>query len=51
MPQMMPLNWLFLFIMFILFFILFLIMNYFIYNPNLSSSKISIHPKKINWKW
>nr|AHC32042.1 ATP synthase F0 subunit 8 [Eubasilissa regina] len=51
MPQMMPLNWLFLFIMFIAFLILFLIMNYFIYNPNLSSSKISITQKKINWKW
>nr|YP_009000480.1 ATP synthase F0 subunit 8 [Eubasilissa regina]AHF21721.1 ATP synthase F0 subunit 8 [Eubasilissa regina] len=51
MPQMMPLNWLFLFLMFIMFLILFLIMNYFIYNPNLSSSKISIIQKKINWKW
>nr|YP_010586163.1 ATP synthase F0 subunit 8 [Eubasilissa sinensis]UZZ43925.1 ATP synthase F0 subunit 8 [Eubasilissa sinensis] len=51
MPQMMPLNWLFLFFMFIIFLILFLIMNYFIYNPNLSSSKILITPQKINWKW
>nr|UJG45426.1 ATP synthase F0 subunit 8 [Agrypnia pagetana] len=51
MPQMMPLNWLSLFIMFILFFILFSILNFFIYNPNLSNFKINIQQKKFNWKW
>nr|YP_009529020.1 ATP synthase F0 subunit 8 [Phryganea cinerea]AXU98775.1 ATP synthase F0 subunit 8 [Phryganea cinerea] len=51
MPQMMPLNWLFLFFMFILFFILFMIMNYYIYSPNLSTSKINIQSNKNYWKW
>nr|UAM95884.1 ATP synthase F0 subunit 8 [Semblis atrata] len=51
MPQMMPLNWLFLFFMFIMFFMLFMIMNYYIYSPNLLGSKSSIPTQKINWKW
>nr|QLY90139.1 ATP synthase F0 subunit 8 [Trichostegia minor] len=51
MPQMMPLNWLFLFFMFIIFFCLFMIMNYYIYSPNFSSSKFKISMKKFNWTW
>nr|ALO77600.1 ATP synthase F0 subunit 8 [Hemipeplus sp. HEM01] len=51
MPQMAPLNWLTLFIMFILIFISFNIMNYYsflYFQKSLESTKKII---KINWKW
>nr|QZZ18166.1 ATP synthase F0 subunit 8 [Badamia exclamationis] len=55
MPQMMPINWILSFIMFILIFILFNILNYYIYNINKNTS----HNKLVNnnmkknliWKW
>nr|YP_009479241.1 ATP synthase F0 subunit 8 [Cryptocercus meridianus]YP_010620905.1 ATP synthase F0 subunit 8 [Anaplecta omei]AVN67227.1 ATP synthase F0 subunit 8 [Anaplecta omei]AVT43909.1 ATP synthase F0 subunit 8 [Cryptocercus meridianus]WAX39197.1 ATP synthase F0 subunit 8 [Anaplecta omei] len=52
MPQMMPLNWLTLFIMFSLTFILFNIISY--YNFNYSTININttqMKPKAMNWKW
>nr|UCU57946.1 ATP synthase F0 subunit 8 [Dicronocephalus adamsi] len=51
MPQMAPLSWLILFIMFCLTFILFNILNYycFIYKVKSTSSKKTIN--KISWKW
>nr|WIM00451.1 ATP synthase F0 subunit 8 [Graphium agetes] len=53
MPQMMPINWIFLFFFFILIFIIFNIMNYYIfliknkYNHNLFKNL----KKNFNWKW
>nr|YP_009050079.1 ATP synthase F0 subunit 8 [Tenebrio molitor]AGX28412.1 ATP synthase F0 subunit 8 [Tenebrio molitor]AKR06300.1 ATP synthase F0 subunit 8 [Tenebrio molitor]QDG00990.1 ATP synthase F0 subunit 8 [Tenebrio molitor]QDG01003.1 ATP synthase F0 subunit 8 [Tenebrio molitor]QDG01016.1 ATP synthase F0 subunit 8 [Tenebrio molitor] len=51
MPQMAPLNWLTLMIMFISILILFNIMNYYStsYSANLKKSKKE--KKMINWKW
>nr|YP_010987679.1 ATP synthase F0 subunit 8 [Platystethus arenarius]WON66111.1 ATP synthase F0 subunit 8 [Platystethus arenarius] len=51
MPQMSPLNWLSLFLMFLFIFMLFNSMNYFnfMYNPILKL-KMSAN-KTINWKW
>nr|YP_009236746.1 ATP synthase F0 subunit 8 [Telchinia penelope]AMJ17220.1 ATP synthase F0 subunit 8 [Telchinia penelope] len=54
MPQMMPINWLLSFFLFILIFITFMIMNYFIYNYkiNMSNKNINFLKKKNNsWKW
>nr|YP_010373213.1 ATP synthase F0 subunit 8 [Dicerca corrugata]UPI13487.1 ATP synthase F0 subunit 8 [Dicerca corrugata] len=51
MPQMSPMNWLPLFILFSIIFILFIILNFFntVYpNPLLKSEKSKIN---INWKW
>nr|YP_010947041.1 ATP synthase F0 subunit 8 [Margattea spinifera]WGO57850.1 ATP synthase F0 subunit 8 [Margattea spinifera] len=51
MPQMMPLNWLFLFIIFTLTLLLFNIMNYF--QPVPAPLSTSLHIKSImyTWKW
>nr|ALO70286.1 ATP synthase F0 subunit 8 [Aloconota currax]ARH54856.1 ATP synthase F0 subunit 8 [Aloconota currax] len=51
MPQMAPMNWLLLFLMFIVIFMMFNSLNYFcfIYNPK--TSKIKQVLKSINWKW
>nr|UFZ13011.1 ATP synthase F0 subunit 8 [Protohermes hainanensis] len=52
MPQMAPINWLFLFILFSIIMILFNIMNYFILMPNspeTSSKSFKLIP--LNWKW
>nr|ALO71129.1 ATP synthase F0 subunit 8 [Staphylinidae sp. 1 EF-2015] len=51
MPQMAPLNWLVLFIMFIITFLLFNSLNYFSfkYSPKSNLSKKII--SEINWKW
>nr|YP_010946651.1 ATP synthase F0 subunit 8 [Margattea bisignata]WGO57369.1 ATP synthase F0 subunit 8 [Margattea bisignata] len=51
MPQMMPLNWLFQFLMFSSIFMMFNIMNYFQPVPTPLSTKISIKPMLISWKW
>nr|YP_009236655.1 ATP synthase F0 subunit 8 [Telchinia acerata]AMJ17129.1 ATP synthase F0 subunit 8 [Telchinia acerata] len=54
MPQMMPINWLFSFFFFICIFIIFMIMNYFVYNYKINTSKKNInfiHNKKFFWKW
>nr|ALO77071.1 ATP synthase F0 subunit 8 [Hybosorus sp. HYB02]ALO77316.1 ATP synthase F0 subunit 8 [Hybosorus sp. HYB01] len=51
MPQMAPLNWLLLFIVFIFIFLLFNSMNFFLstYSPrHKSHTKLT---KTINWKW
>nr|AML25989.1 ATP synthase F0 subunit 8 [Staphylinidae sp. BMNH 1274232] len=50
-PQMAPMNWLGLFIMFIAIFLLFNSINYFcfLYPPKSSSMILKTH--KINWKW
>nr|YP_010968396.1 ATP synthase F0 subunit 8 [Capila pennicillatum]WNO18744.1 ATP synthase F0 subunit 8 [Capila pennicillatum] len=52
MPQMMPINWILSFILFILIFILFNIMNYYIYISNKNKNylkKFSIN--NFSWKW
>nr|YP_010443326.1 ATP synthase F0 subunit 8 [Coenochilus striatus]UTE83854.1 ATP synthase F0 subunit 8 [Coenochilus striatus] len=51
MPQMSPLSWLLMFIIFSITFILFNVLNYycFLYPVKTSSQKKTI--KKINWKW
>nr|UFZ12933.1 ATP synthase F0 subunit 8 [Protohermes cangyuanensis] len=52
MPQMAPINWLMLFILFSMILILFNIMNYYIMIPN--SPKSNSHYFKLqssNWKW
>nr|YP_010385051.1 ATP synthase F0 subunit 8 [Tropidia scita]UPL65061.1 ATP synthase F0 subunit 8 [Tropidia scita] len=53
MPQMAPISWLSLFLLFSMIFILFNVMNYFIYLPPTpsfkSSDKISVN--SMNWKW
>nr|URX54490.1 ATP synthase F0 subunit 8 [Glyptotermes sp. 18 AB-2022a] len=52
MPQMMPLSWLTLFIMFSMTLILFTSMNYYSHNPKSKTAKKS--EKKMttmNWKW
>nr|AVN68335.1 ATP synthase F0 subunit 8 [Amazonina sp. Z256E] len=52
MPQMMPLNWLLLFMFFSLSFLIFNSLNYFIFLPNSLSSNLSKIPTpKMNWKW
>nr|VDB82609.1 ATP synthase F0 subunit 8 [Eurytides dolicaon] len=53
MPQMMPINWIMSFIMFIMIFIMFNIMNYYIF---LSKNKNNLIfnkniKKNFNWKW
>nr|YP_009493374.1 ATP synthase F0 subunit 8 [Lyonetia clerkella]AWK29929.1 ATP synthase F0 subunit 8 [Lyonetia clerkella] len=54
MPQMMPLNWLFLFFFFIFIFILFNIFNYYIYDmKTINNKKLTKNFKSnnLNWKW
>nr|ALO76984.1 ATP synthase F0 subunit 8 [Sternolophus sp. STE01] len=51
MPQMAPMNWIFLFIMFAMIFILFNSMNYFSFKYPIKSYKHKKLLKKINWKW
>nr|YP_010415122.1 ATP synthase F0 subunit 8 [Sphegina orientalis]URX52606.1 ATP synthase F0 subunit 8 [Sphegina orientalis] len=53
MPQMAPISWLSLFLLFSLIFILFNMVNYFIYTPLAPKSK-SLTKKttnSLNWKW
>nr|YP_009255524.1 ATP synthase F0 subunit 8 [Grimothea gregaria]AND82238.1 ATP synthase F0 subunit 8 [Grimothea gregaria] len=52
MPQMAPLMWLNLMVMFLLSFAIFMIINYFMTTPKKISSeaKLISHPNKI-WKW
>nr|YP_010287549.1 ATP synthase F0 subunit 8 [Dioryctria rubella]UKT61880.1 ATP synthase F0 subunit 8 [Dioryctria rubella] len=53
MPQMMPINWLFSFFLFVLIFMLFNMMNYYIFNikikTSLNNNKTSL--KNFFWKW
>nr|YP_010554571.1 ATP synthase F0 subunit 8 [Tachycines shuangcha]UYO78929.1 ATP synthase F0 subunit 8 [Tachycines shuangcha] len=52
MPQMAPISWLILFLMFSLSLIMFCSMNYFISTPLIPSSmKKSIDKNSLNWKW
>nr|YP_010446949.1 ATP synthase F0 subunit 8 [Chyliza bambusae]UTM10314.1 ATP synthase F0 subunit 8 [Chyliza bambusae] len=52
MPQMSPINWLSLFILFSLTFMLFNMMNYFLIIPSSSQSKTSSKStKSLVWKW
>nr|WNO18709.1 ATP synthase F0 subunit 8 [Coladenia pinsbukana zhui] len=54
MPQMMPINWIISFFLFIMIFILFNILNYYIYNINNKMIKKNKHLNFNNyfiWKW
>nr|YP_010564347.1 ATP synthase F0 subunit 8 [Scopula lactea]UYX62370.1 ATP synthase F0 subunit 8 [Scopula lactea] len=53
MPQMMPINWLILFILFILSFIMFNIMNYYIkiYKIEMKKNFFNDFNKNYYWKW
>nr|AQP26450.1 ATP synthase F0 subunit 8 [Pericapritermes sp. 2 TB-2017] len=52
MPQMMPMEWTLLYIMFLATFLMFNIMNYFTQPMSQKlSTKKNIHINKINWKW
>nr|ASY97953.1 ATP synthase F0 subunit 8 [Gongylus gongylodes] len=52
MPQMMPLNWLMLFLFFSMMLILFNIMNYYMpFNKSFNKTKIKIFNKSMIWKW
>uniref|UniRef100_UPI0030FF1220 ATP synthase F0 subunit 8 n=1 Tax=Coladenia agnioides TaxID=2866479 RepID=UPI0030FF1220 len=54
MPQMMPINWIISFFMFIMIFILFNIMNYYIFNINKKKKMIKLNFNNNNylsWKW
>nr|ANJ70636.1 ATP synthase F0 subunit 8 [Pterostichus madidus] len=53
MPQMAPMNWLFLYMFFTMIFIMFNFMNYYMFlikNPNLIKNNKHIN-KIMNWKW
>nr|AQP29735.1 ATP synthase F0 subunit 8 [Tetimatermes sp. A TB-2017] len=52
MPQMMPMEWMLLYLTFLMTFLMFNIMNYFAQSPNQEAkTKKNIHTNKINWKW
>nr|YP_009441005.1 ATP synthase F0 subunit 8 [Tagiades litigiosa]ARJ31557.1 ATP synthase F0 subunit 8 [Tagiades vajuna] len=53
MPQMMPINWMISFIMFIFIFILFNILNYYIFdNKKLNKTHtMKSFKSNFNWKW
>nr|UOU85334.1 ATP synthase F0 subunit 8 [Cordilura albipes] len=53
MPQMAPINWLSLFIIFSMAFIMFNMMNYYSFMPLMPKSKLSIKNSmlSLNWKW
>nr|YP_004934834.1 ATP synthase F0 subunit 8 [Trichocera bimacula]AET13098.1 ATP synthase F0 subunit 8 [Trichocera bimacula] len=54
MPQMAPLSWLILFIIFSITLILFNVMNYFMYIPSYlksESEQKNIKSNSLNWKW
>nr|UFR82867.1 ATP synthase F0 subunit 8 [Jumnos ruckeri] len=51
MPQMSPLSWLLLFIIFCITFIMFNILNYYCFLYPVKYSSFKAQPKKINWKW
>nr|YP_010267097.1 ATP synthase F0 subunit 8 [Arcte coerula]UIF93617.1 ATP synthase F0 subunit 8 [Arcte coerula]UNP54896.1 ATP synthase F0 subunit 8 [Arcte coerula] len=53
MPQMMPINWLISFILFIIIFLIFNIMNYYIFNTKMPNKKnnFKVELKNLNWKW
>nr|UOR16936.1 ATP synthase F0 subunit 8 [Aplomya sp.] len=54
MPQMSPINWLSLFIIFTITFMIFSLMNYYLYTPNMPKSKLmnkNFLKNSMNWKW
>nr|QNP09847.1 ATP synthase F0 subunit 8 [Ochthebius sp. IBE<ESP> AN164] len=52
MPQMAPMNWILLFIMFTMIFLMFNSMNYFSFKyDNINKPAIKKKIKSINWKW
>nr|UPX88437.1 ATP synthase F0 subunit 8 [Exorista larvarum] len=53
MPQMAPINWLSLFIIFSITFMIFNMMNYYCYNPLMpkSSNLVKMKFNSLNWKW
>nr|ASY97966.1 ATP synthase F0 subunit 8 [Spilomantis occipitalis] len=52
MPQMMPLNWLSLFMFFSITLLMFNVMNYYMsMNKLTSKSSIKLMVKTLNWKW
>nr|YP_010022592.1 ATP synthase F0 subunit 8 [Sarcophaga josephi]QOP39440.1 ATP synthase F0 subunit 8 [Sarcophaga josephi] len=54
MPQMAPINWLMLFIIFSIAFIIFNVMNYYSFIPTMPKSNLLIKTQSINslnWKW
>nr|YP_009250496.1 ATP synthase F0 subunit 8 [Coptotermes michaelseni]AMX22747.1 ATP synthase F0 subunit 8 [Coptotermes michaelseni] len=52
MPQMMPMEWMTLYITFLMTFLMFNIMNYFTQSPNTTAKITStITVNKMNWKW
>nr|QAX91106.1 ATP synthase F0 subunit 8 [Parrhinotermes sp. C MW-2019] len=53
MPQMMPMEWMMLYMMFLITFLLFNIMNYFMHTTTSKSSitKNYININPLNWKW
>nr|AVN68026.1 ATP synthase F0 subunit 8 [Balta sp. Cairns, Australia] len=52
MPQMMPMNWLILYLLFLIIFIMFNITNYYIIIYSTKKSiKMMMKSKMSNWKW
>nr|WHM51787.1 ATP synthase F0 subunit 8 [Anacanthotermes sp.]WHM51800.1 ATP synthase F0 subunit 8 [Anacanthotermes sp.] len=52
MPQMMPISWTTMLIVFSLTFMMFNVMNYFSYIPkNKKVKSTTKQPEKMNWKW
>nr|YP_009868685.1 ATP synthase F0 subunit 8 [Alphitobius diaperinus]QKI32137.1 ATP synthase F0 subunit 8 [Alphitobius diaperinus]QNK05479.1 ATP synthase F0 subunit 8 [Alphitobius diaperinus] len=51
MPQMAPLNWLSLMILFISILIIFNIMNYYSFSHQVTQKPLKIKKTSINWKW
>nr|UTE83880.1 ATP synthase F0 subunit 8 [Trichogomphus mongol] len=51
MPQMAPLSWLLLYIMFIIIFLLFSVLNYFSFLYPVKQVPKKKSMRKINWKW
>nr|AXS65983.1 ATP synthase F0 subunit 8 [Curculionoidea sp. 6 KM-2017]AXS65993.1 ATP synthase F0 subunit 8 [Curculionoidea sp. 5 KM-2017] len=51
MPQMSPLNWISLFLMFSSLFIILMMMNYYIFMYNPHSPQMKKNKIKLNWKW
>nr|YP_010025536.1 ATP synthase F0 subunit 8 [Reticulitermes ovatilabrum]QOQ35835.1 ATP synthase F0 subunit 8 [Reticulitermes ovatilabrum] len=52
MPQMMPMEWMSLYITFLATLLMFNIMNYFMQSPNKkSTTKRNINVNNMNWKW
>nr|YP_009441672.1 ATP synthase F0 subunit 8 [Amara communis]AOY39191.1 ATP synthase F0 subunit 8 [Amara communis] len=53
MPQMAPMNWLFLYIMFNMIFLMFNFLNYYMFliKNTMNTFKNKNITKKLNWKW